>query len=89
METNTSEYIFTAIFSIITKEKKVHLVILYLYTSKVTELNYDIHNKELLTVFKAFYTWHHYLEGSEYPIDVIIDYKNLEYFLTTKILSCY
>ena len=50
------------------------------------ELNYDIHNKELLAIFEAFKIWWHYLEGSASPIDIVTDHKNLEYFLTTKIL---
>jgi len=52
------------------------------------KLNYDIHDKELLAIFKAFKIWRHYLEGSASPIDVIMDHKNLEYFSMTKILIC-
>jgi len=52
------------------------------------KLNYDIHNKELLVIFEAFKIWRHYLEGSALPIDVVTDHKNLEYFLTTKVLMC-
>ena len=33
-------------------------------------------------------SWHHYLEGSGTPIDVVTDHKNLEYFATTKLLTC-
>jgi len=47
------------------------------------ELNYDTHDKELLAIFKAFKIWQHYLEGLAYPIDIIIDHKNLKYFSTT------
>lgn len=56
---------------------------------KTVELNCNTHDKELLMVFEAFYIWHHYLKESELSLDVIIDYKNLGYFLTTKILFCY
>src|SRR5207248_2793826 len=31
--------------------------------------------------------WRHYLEGSKYPINVRSDHKNLECFMTTKILN--
>jgi len=51
------------------------------------ELNYNVYDKELLVIFKAFKIWRHYLEGSASPIDVVIDHKNLEYFSTTKILT--
>ena len=51
------------------------------------ELNYDVHDKELLAIFEAFKIWRHYLEGSASPIDVVTDHKNLEYFSTTKVLT--
>ena len=70
VETDTSEYILTAIFSIMIEEKKVYLVTFYSCTFKATKLNYDIYNKELLVVFKAFYIWYHYLEGLELPIKI-------------------
>ena len=54
METNTSNYALAIILSIVNKENKVHLVAFYFYTFTIAELNYDIHDKELLAIFKAF-----------------------------------
>jgi RNase H-like domain found in reverse transcriptase len=51
------------------------------------ELNYKIHDKKLLIIIEAFRNWRVYLEGSKYPIEVYIDYKNLLYFTTTKVLN--
>lgn len=51
------------------------------------EQNYDIYDKELLSVVLAFQDWRVYLEGSPQQIQVISDHKNLEYFLTTKELN--
>ena len=51
------------------------------------ELNYDTHDKELLTIFEAFHSWRHYLEGPAHPINVVTNHKNLVYFLTSKVLS--
>ena len=51
------------------------------------EQNYDTHDKELLTIFDAFWVWQHYLEGFGMPIDVVTNHINLEYFSTTKILT--
>lgn len=56
MKTNISDYTLIAILLIIIEEEKVYLVTFYSYIFKTTELNYNIHNKEPLTVFKAFYT---------------------------------
>lgn len=52
-----------------------------------TEQNYDIYDKELLSVVLAFQDWRIYLEGSPHMTLVISDHKNLEYFLTTKQLN--
>ena len=48
MKTNTSEYMLTAIFSIIMEEKKVHPVVFYSCIFKAAKLNYDMYNKEHL-----------------------------------------
>ena len=55
-------------------------------TFTVAELNYDIYDKKLLVIFEAFKIWQCYLEGLAYPINVVIDYKNLKYFFTIKVL---
>ena len=51
------------------------------------ELNYDVHNKELLAIVDAFEEWRAYLEGSRHPIMVYLDHNNLSYFTTTKKLN--
>ena len=89
VETNASDYAVTGILSITCVNREIHLVAYYSWTLTALELNYNTHNKELLTIFKTFWTWHHYLEGSASPIDVIMDHKNLEYFSTSKVLSCW
>jgi len=50
-------------------------------------LNYNTYDKELLAIFESFKIWQHYLEYPVYPIDVVTDHKNLEYFSTTKMLT--
>jgi len=87
VETDASDYALAAILSIMTKDNEIHPVVFHSRTFSAPELNYDIHDKELLVIFKAFKIWRHYLEGSASPIDVVTDHKNLEYFSTTKILT--
>ena len=38
------------------------------------ELNYDIHDKELLAIVIAFKEWRYYLEGANFEITVYSDY---------------
>ena len=87
METDASDYALAAILSIVNKDNEVHPVTFHSCTFTVVELNYDTHDKELLAIFEAFKIWQHYLEGLAYPINVVMDHKNLEYFSTTKILT--
>ena len=75
------------ILSIVNEDNKVHLIAFHFCTFTVAKLNYDTYNKELLAIFEAFKIWQHYLEGPAYPINIITDYKNLEYFFTTKMLT--
>jgi len=87
VETNASDYTVTGILSITCTDREIHPVAYYSRTLTAPELNYDTHNKELLAIFKAFRNWHHYLEGSASPIDVVMDHKNLKYFSTSNVLS--
>jgi len=89
METNILDYALIAILLIMMEKKKVYLVTFHSYIFKAIELNYNIYNKKLLIIFEVFYIWCHYLKELELPIDIIIDYKNLKYFSTIKILSYY
>ena len=51
------------------------------------ECNYDIHDQELLAIVSVFQHWRHYLEGAKHTITVYTDHKNLEVFMTTKVLN--
>ena len=51
------------------------------------ELNYPIHDKELMAIIKAFEEWEQYLIGAKHTITVYTDHKNLTHFLTTKVLN--
>jgi len=88
VETNASDYALVAILSIMTKDNKIHPIAFHSQMFSALELNYDVHNKELLAIFEAFKIWRHYLEGSASPINIVTDHKNLEYFSMTKILTC-
>ena len=87
VETDASDYALAAILSIVNKDNEVHPVAFHSRTFTAAELNYNTHNKELLAIFEAFKIWRHYLEGPAYPIDIVMDHKNLEYFSTTKVLT--
>ncbi|CDO68811.1 hypothetical protein BN946_scf184805.g20 [Trametes cinnabarina] len=84
---DASDYAIAGILSITTESGELHPIVFHSRTLSGAELNYNTHNKELLAIFECFKTWHHYLEGSGTPIDIVTDHKNLEYFSTTKLLT--
>ena len=57
VETDTSDYTITAIFSIILPNGEIYPVAFHSYTLTTSELNYDTHDKELLAIFEAFQKW--------------------------------
>ena len=52
-----------------------------------TEINYLIHDKEMLAIIRALEAWRPELESALHWIQVVSDYKALEYFMTIKALS--
>jgi RNase H-like domain found in reverse transcriptase len=87
IETDASDYALAAILSQVESNREIHPVTYLSRTFSDTELNYDMHDKELMAIYKAFKAWRHYLKGTKVLIDVVMDHKNLEYFCTTRILS--
>jgi transposase InsO family protein len=58
------------------------------YSSKNSpaEVNYTVHDKELLAVIKCVEEWRPWMKMAEH-VDVLTDHKNLEYFATIRKLS--
>ena len=52
-----------------------------------SEINYDVHDKELLAVVDSFRDMRAWVLGSPVPISVICDHKNLEYFMSSQVLN--
>jgi hypothetical protein len=87
VKTDASDYALAAILSIHSSNGEIHPIAFHSRSFNPAELNYDTHDKELLTIFEAFKHWRQYLEGSGTPVDVVTDHKNLEYFVTMKLLT--
>jgi len=86
LETNASDLALAAILSIHT-DGNIHSIAFHSQTLQAAKLNYNVHNKELLAIVKAFKKWRHYLEEIANPVEVITDHKNLTYFCSSKALT--
>lgn len=87
IETNASDYVSGGILSQYDDDGILHPVAYFSKKHSPAECNYEIYDKELMAIVRAFEEWRPELEGSTSPIDVISDHKNLEYFASSKQLS--
>ncbi|MBW0556996.1 hypothetical protein O181_096711 [Austropuccinia psidii MF-1] len=53
------------------------------------ELNYEIHDKELLGIVWALKRWRACLLSLSSPFEVITDNSSLQYFISSKVLNCH
>ncbi|MBW0477893.1 hypothetical protein O181_017608 [Austropuccinia psidii MF-1] len=52
------------------------------------ELNYEIHAKELLGIVGALKRWKAFLLSHSNPFEVLRDHASLQYFMSSKVLTC-
>jgi len=57
VKTDASDYALAAVLSITTSNGKLHPIVFHSQTFSTPELNYNVHNKELLMIFEAFKRW--------------------------------
>jgi RNase H-like domain found in reverse transcriptase len=68
-------------------KKFLHPIAYYLASFIAVEWNYDIYERELLAVVKAFKYWQAHLGWTKFPITVVTDHANLAYWKEPKDLS--
>jgi len=66
-------------------EGVLHPVAYFSQKHTPAECNYDIYDKELMAIIEELEEWRPECEGVVYPLQLISDHKNLEYFVTKKL----
>ena len=87
METDASDFALGAQLMQPGEDGKLRPVAFWSRKMIPAELNYDVHDKELLAIVSAFQVWRAYLEGAKHTVTVRTDHHNLTYFTTTKKLT--
>jgi hypothetical protein len=87
LEFNSSNYV--SIEMLLQKENDdlIKSVVYFSKTLFFAECNYEIYDKELLTIIRCFEQWRAELQSIETFINVLIDHKSLKYFMTIKKLN--
>jgi len=87
IESDASDFAIGAVLSQRDDENRLHPVAFHSRKFTPAEINYEIHDKELLAIVDAFKHWRRYCEGATHQVQVFSDHQNLEYFTTTKVLN--
>lgn len=87
METDASDYAIAGVLSQYDDEGRLRPVAFFSRKMSPAELNYEIHDKEMLAIIESLREWRHYLEGTTNPITIYTDHRSLEYFMSTKQLN--
>ena len=84
LETEASDFALGCVVSQY-QGRRLHPVAFHCRKLNSAERNYEIHDKELLTIMVAFKDWKRYLWGEEEPVTIYTDHQNLQSFLTKKV----
>ena len=88
LETDSSDIVSARIFSQYGEDGLLHLIAFFSCKHLPQEINYEIYDKEVLAIIKFFKKWRPTLEGARLLIKILTDHRNLQYFISTKQLSC-
>ncbi len=80
LETDTSDDVAINIINQKDIDGFYHPIAFYSKTLNPTEMNYPIHNKELLIIILTLKKWKTDLQSIRSPFLIITDYRTLEYF---------
>jgi hypothetical protein len=88
METDASDFAIGAVLSQRFPDTGlIHPTAFLFKKMDPSQINYEVHDKELLAIVFTFEKWKRYLEGAKHQVLIFTDHKNLEYFSTTKVLN--
>jgi hypothetical protein len=87
VETDASDFVSGGVLSQYDDEGVLRPVAFFSKKHSAVECNYEIYDKELLAIIRCLEEWRPELEGTETPIRILSDHRNLEYFMSTKMLN--
>ncbi|MBW0587173.1 hypothetical protein O181_126888 [Austropuccinia psidii MF-1] len=86
VETDASDYALGAVLSQVSDSGK-HPIEFDSLGLLSAELNYEIHDKELLGIVWALKCWRAFLLSISSPFEVLTNHSSLQYFMSSKILT--
>ena len=87
VESDASDFAIGAVLNQMGEDKKLRPIAFFSRKLLPAEVNYDVHDKELLSIVECFKLWRHYLEDACHQTIVYTDHNNLQYFMGNKPLN--
>ncbi|MBW0507055.1 hypothetical protein O181_046770 [Austropuccinia psidii MF-1] len=87
VETDASDYALGAVLSLISASGK-HPIAFHSCKLPQAELNYEIHDMELLGIVWALKRWRAFLLSLSSSFEALTNHSPLKYFMSSKILTC-
>ncbi|MBW0518510.1 hypothetical protein O181_058225 [Austropuccinia psidii MF-1] len=87
VETDSSDYALGAVLSQVNDSGK-HPIAFDSRKLLPAELSYEIHDKEILGIVWALKRWRAFLLSLSNPFEVLTDHSSLQYFMSSKVLTC-
>ena len=87
IECDASKYASGAVLTQTDSNGDRHPVAFISKTFSPTERNYEIYDRELLSIIRALEEWRHYIMGSGHSTIVYSDHKNLTYYRSAQNLN--
>ncbi|MBW0541585.1 hypothetical protein O181_081300 [Austropuccinia psidii MF-1] len=87
VEDDASDYALGAVLSQVNESGK-NSIAFDSHKLLPAELNYEIHDKELLGIVWALKRWRAFLLSLSNPFEVLTDHSSLQYFISSKVLTC-
>jgi hypothetical protein len=87
LKSNSFDYVSVEILSQKESDNLIRSVTYFSKTLFLAERNYEIYDKELLTIIDCFEQWRVELHSVKTFTNVLIDHKSLKYFMITKKLN--
>ncbi|MBW0580227.1 hypothetical protein O181_119942, partial [Austropuccinia psidii MF-1] len=84
--TNASDYALGSVLSQVSDSGK-HPIAFNSHKPIPAELNYEIHDKELLGIVWALKCWRDFLLSLSSPFEVLTNHSSLQYFMSSKVLT--
>ncbi|MBW0541621.1 hypothetical protein O181_081336, partial [Austropuccinia psidii MF-1] len=87
VETDASDYALGAVLSQVNDSGKQPIAF-DIDTLLPAELNYEVHDKELIGIIWALKHWGAFRLSLSNPFEVLKDHSSLQYFMSSKVLTC-